>query len=117
MNALDEQVMDFVVEFTGYDRGCLTEESTIYGDVGLDGEDGCEFIRDFSEKFGVDLAAFRAGDYFGPEGLPIYAPLAFVWWLVSWPFRRRQSPEVAAGLRPVRIRDLITVAKIGKWVL
>lgn len=117
MSALDESVMEFVAEFTGVRRQQLTLASTLLGDLGIDGADGWELIEAFGQKFEVDLSAFRADRHFGPEGLPIHAPFVWLWCLVSWPFRKPQTPEEHAGLRAIRISDLIAAAKEKRWTL
>ena len=117
MPALDESVIEFVAEFTGVRRQRLGLTSTLFGDLGVDGADGWELIEAFGQKFQVDLSAFRADQHFGPEGLPIHAPFVWFWSLVSWPFRKRQTPEEDAGLRAIRISDLIAAANEKIWTL
>jgi acyl carrier protein len=115
MSAVDQNVVDFVAEFTGVQRERLTLTSTLYGDLGVDGADGWELIHEFGERFHVDLSEFRFDSHFGPEGLPFYAPFMWLWWLISWPFRKKQSPEDAAGLKVIRISDLILAAEAKRW--
>jgi hypothetical protein len=118
MTELDSSVIDFVAEFTGVRRQKLSATSTtIFGDLGIDGHDGCDLIETFGEKFHVDLSSFRPDRHFGPEGLPLYAPFLYLWWLMSFLFRERQTPEQRAGLVPIRISDLIVAARNGKWTL
>jgi hypothetical protein len=117
MSAFDESVMDFVAKFTGTKRQQLTPATTLFGDLGVDGADGWELIEAFGQKFHVDLSAFRADRHFGPEGLPIYTPVVWLWWLLSLPFRKKQTPEERAGLTPIHISELIQSARERKWNL
>ena len=117
MSDLDSRVMDFVAEFTGVDPLRLSPHSTLFGDFGIDGADGWELIEEFGKKFHVDLSSFDANQHFGPEGLLFYAPFLWLWWLVSSPFRPRQTPEERAGLRAIRISDLIAAAAGKRWNL
>ena len=117
MSPHDESIMDFVTEFTGVERQRLTPATTLFGDLGIDGADGWELIEAFGQKFQVDISTFRADRHFGPEGLPIYAPFVWLWCLVSWPFRKRQTPEEQASLRAIQISDLIAASKERKWTL
>jgi acyl carrier protein len=117
MTTLDQSVIDFVAETIGVKRERLTPDSTLFGDLGVDGADGWELIERFGQKFQVDLSRFRADKHFGPEGLPIYAPFVWLWFLVSLPFRKKRSAEEEAGLKPIRVRDLILAAKDRRWTL
>ncbi|MBL9139084.1 MAG: DUF1493 family protein [Verrucomicrobiales bacterium] len=117
MSDLESRVIGFVAEFTGVRASRLSPASTLFGDLGVDGADGWELIEAFGKRFQVDLSAFHADRHFGPEGLPIYAPLLWLWWLLSLPFRPRQTPEERAGLLTIRISDLISAARERKWTL
>jgi Protein of unknown function (DUF1493) len=117
MPDLDSSVMDFVAEFTGVRRQRLSPASTLLGDLGVDGADGWELIETFGERFHVDLSSFHADRHFGPEGLPIYAPFVWLWWLVNFPFRKRHTPEERSGLRAIRIADLVAAAQDRRWTL
>ena len=117
MPGLDDSVMDFVSGFTGVKRSRLTSTSTLLGDLGVDGADGWELLESFGKRFQVDLSQFQANRHFGPEDLPIYAPFLWLWWVVRWPFRRGQTPEDRAGLKPIRISDLIAAARDRRWAL
>jgi acyl carrier protein len=113
----DSSVIDFVAEFTGTAASRLSPASTLYGDLGIDGADGWDLMEAFGEKFDVDLSGFRAERHFGPEGVPISAPFRWLWWLVSFPFRPRRTPEERAGLSAIHVSALITAARSGKWTL
>ena len=113
----DERVMDFVAEFAGVKRERVTPDSTLFGDLNIDGADGWELIEKFGHKFQIDMSGFRVDKHFGPEGLPIYAPFVWLWLLVSLPFRKRRSAEDQAGLKQIRVSDLILAAKSGRWTL
>jgi hypothetical protein len=117
MPTLDDSVLDFVAEFAGIPRQRLKPATTLLGDLGVDGADGWELVEEFGQRFQVDLSAFRFERHFGPEGLPTYAPLVWLSWLVSWPFRRKQSPEVRAGVTAIRVSDLIAAARDKRWIV
>ena len=117
MSKLPERVIDFVCTFTGVARRQVTPASTLFGDLGIDGADGWELIKAFGEQFQVDLSEFRADKHFGPEGLPIYAPLVWAWCLLAFPFRSNKTPEERAGLIAIRLADLVTAAESRQWNL
>src|SRR5262249_53581990 len=101
--------------FTGVKRERVAPASTLFGDLGVDGADGFELLREFGERFHVDLSDCRAERHFGPEGLPIYAPVVWLWWLVTGAFHKQ--PEERAGLTPIHVSDLIIAARERKWNL
>ncbi len=117
MSDIDSSVIGFVAQFSGVRAQRLSGATTLFGDLGIDGADGCELIEAFGERFHVDLSSFRADRHFGPEGLAIYAPIQWFWWLVSFPFHAKQTPEERAGLRAIRISDMIAAAKEKRWML
>lgn len=117
MRSLEDSVIDFVADFTAAKRTRISLQTTLFGDLGIDGADGWELIEAFGRKFDVDIATFRPERHFGPEGLPIYAPLALIWWLITWPWRRPEAPEASAGLQAIRISDLVVAARTRKWTL
>jgi acyl carrier protein len=64
---LERQVIGFVVEETGHPVENITLETSLFGDLGADGEDGMAFIQKSSNRFDVDIAMFVHRKYFGPE--------------------------------------------------
>jgi len=117
MSGLETNVLDFVAEFTGVKRERLTLDSTLCGDLRIDGADGWELVEEFGRRFEVDLSNFHGECHFQREGLPIGAPFVWLVCLVSRPFRKKQTPEEETGLRPIRIADLIQAAEEGRWLL
>jgi acyl carrier protein len=119
MSAIEEEVVAFVVEFTGYAEEKIKQESTLYDDLRVDGADGWDLIEAFGTKFSVDIRSFRPDEHFGPEGLPLSAPFQLLWYLISWPFKKRddRTPEEASGLKPIRIVDLTSAAESKRWIL
>jgi hypothetical protein len=65
-----EKILTFVLEETGT-RKCLTRQTDLLRDLGVDGDDASEFMYNFGEKFQVDLSNFRFDNYFGGEGLSL----------------------------------------------
>lgn len=117
MSDLDSSVVEFVAEFTGASSALLSPASTLFGDLGVDGNDGRELIASFGKRFHVDLSSFHPERHFGPDGLSLCTPFLWFWWLVRFPFIPRQSPEERVGLSPIRIGDLSLAARERKWTL
>jgi hypothetical protein len=81
----------------------LTSETRINLDLGIDGEDGVDLMRDYSARFSVDLASLPSGHYFGPEAGA--SPLALLTTFWRW-LKREQH-----GLTPLYVKDL------AQWAL
>jgi len=47
----------------------LTDETDIFVDCGIDGDDACEFTDEFSTEFGVEMSAYRWYFHHEEEGL------------------------------------------------
>lgn len=119
MPTIEHEVIAFVADFTGFAPGKIKQESTLFGDLGVDGADGWELVDAFGKEFSVDIRNFHSDRHFGPEGLPLSAPFQWLWYLVSWPFKKsdKRTPEKAAGLKPIQIADLIAVARSKQWTI
>lgn len=116
MHKLEESVIEFVASYTGVKPELIYLHTTLYGDLGVAGEDGFELIQAFGVKFQVDLTDFQSERYFGSEGVSILAPFSLLWLILSHPFRQKRTPEEESNLQDIRIRDLIAFARAGRWM-
>jgi hypothetical protein len=105
-----ELVQQFVAEFTGHPLTRVQAHSTLFGDLGVDGDDGHELLASFGERFNVDMSAFESNKHFGSEGFLPWAPL---YWFLLW--LRGGTPEQKARLMAITIADLVRVAIEGAW--
>jgi hypothetical protein len=114
--SIEDEVIAFVANFTGYPLEQITPQTTLFGDLRVDGDDGNEILATFMERFSVDMSACRPL-HFGPECLAPWAPL--VWLLLLWRalVEEDSTPESCARLVPIRIQDLIDSAKAGRWTI
>lgn len=108
---LVQEVAAFVAEFIGVDRHQLRLRTTIFGDLGVDGEDAAELMERFARRFHVDLTGYDHWRYFGPEG---FNPVATLW--VALRQLVGLSSEEAAGKDPLTIQDLVAAARTGRWL-
>ena len=112
MQSLYDRVVAFVAKERAVRADRLTPETTLFGDLGTDGDDGIELLEDFAREFQVEMSGCDASRYFGSEGLP-------PWFLICWiilAFRRGTSEE-RARLQPIRIADLVRSAELGRWAV
>lgn len=89
---------------TGSNRTPIRDYHELARDFGVDGQDGIEFMEAFGVEFCVDMSAFRADDYFGPEAA--FNPFALL--LPSWWRMRRE-------LHSITVRELVHAAHVGNW--
>ena len=107
-------VARLVAHETGYPLSQITPETTLFGDLGVDGDDASFLLATFAREFHVDLAEFQFDRHFGGEGLwPWQIPVLF--WRI---FRsiRGDEPHDIGGVVPVRVADLVHAAERGRWI-
>lgn len=117
MQSLEECVIEFVADFTGFKPERIQFHTTLYGDLGVAGDDGVDLVQAYGKRFQVDLAGFESVRHFGSEGLSIFAPLGLLWMILRLPFWKKRSPEEGSNLRVVRICDLVAFASAGRWMI
>jgi len=80
----------------------LADDDDVFQRLGIDGEDGWEFMDEFSERFQVDISAYRWYFHHGSEGFDLLA--LFV-----------KRPE--HWVEPIAItpRDLIKAIEDRRW--
>ena len=103
-----EKVKDFVAEFWREPKGKLSAETSVNDDLGMDGDDGAEFMQAFGERFAIDLTAFPHDRYFGPEAGA--TPLSLAEGII-----RRVTTGRWSNLAPLTLRDLAEAAEQRKW--
>lgn len=108
--SLFPRVSQFVADFTCVPPNKIGEETTLFGDLGVDGDDGVELLVRFGEEFDVDLSSVDLSKHFGPEG---GAPWAIFAWIAY--ACRRGSAEQKARLVPITVGDLCRAAESGKF--
>lgn len=110
-----EKVREFIADHRGIPEHRITLDSTLFADLGLDGDDAEEFFADFFRKFQVDPARFDITRYFGGEGWPLTAPAGLIVRGIKFLLRPEQDPHERAGLVPIRVRDLVQAMEKGRW--
>lgn len=107
---LEDAVIRFVAEECGVPTVTISGRTTLLGDLGVDGDDAERLLTTFASRFSVDLSGLTINRHFGPEGLPPWFPLAWLWlWL------NRGAPEEKAGLIPICVADLVDAARAHRW--
>lgn len=105
-----EEITEFIASFVCTPSERLSVSTTLFGDLGVDGDDAHDLLAAFGKRFNVDLSALDVTRHFGPEST---WPWALFYWVVLW--SRPGTPEQKARLSPITIADLVRAAESGKW--
>ena len=124
-----EEISSFVREQTGAPEP-LTPTTDLHGDLGVDGDDMCELISEYSRRFAVDVAGYRWYFHSGEEGLPLLGSLFFPppcrrveripitpAMLHQYALERRWSLEYPPHTLPNRRYDVLVDLVLGALVL
>ena len=84
----------------------LSVETRLWHDLGMDGDDGWEFIEVFSKHFQIDMSDFEFDLYFGPESGA--DPITLLYFLI---FKSKRPKRV-----PITVKDLVNSAKYKRWI-
>jgi hypothetical protein len=71
---MDERLFNLVEEYNPQKRK-VNEDTRVYQDLNVYGDDADEFLMKYSEMFNVNLKFFNFTDYFPSEGDPILSEL------------------------------------------
>ena len=104
MESLAESVVGFVAESLAVPAERLNAGTRLEEDLGVTGADAADFLKAFSERFGVDMVGLDFHRHFGPEAA--CNPLS---WLIPLDSHQRY------GLCPVTIDHLVRVAETKRW--
>jgi acyl carrier protein len=111
--SLSERVRAFVAEQCGVPLNRIEPPTTLFGDLGVDGDDAVQFFQAFAREFEVDVSGLDLTRHFGPEGVwpweVVYSIILALW------KRRKGTPEQKARLDPIMVQDLISAASSRAW--
>jgi hypothetical protein len=77
-------------------------DADVFGALGIDGDDGSEFIEQFAERFGVDMGGYRWYFHHGEEG----------WGLGALLFR---PPDWRVETIPITREILLEAIRSRRW--
>ena len=106
----EPKVLSLLARFAGVESIALRGDTTLFGDLGIDGDDAAELMSEFERRFLVDMTAYDPSQFFGGEGMWPWFPVAWLELLF-----RRGTPENRAGLKLLTVQDLIDAASNRRW--
>jgi len=107
---MENEIIKFISEFTSVKAEKISPSTLINIDLGVDGDDGAEFLEEYAKRFNVDLDPISE-IYFGPEGSSILFIILWPYYLVRWLLGYKTN-----DLAPLPVLQLIKSAEAGKWV-
>jgi hypothetical protein len=111
-----ERVRALVSGHSGVPEAEITPETRLVEDLGMDGDDGHEFLEGFADEFQADLGGMAPLNYFGDEvsfgGLSPIVPVidAFS------PRFRSYARHAVRGRRILTVRSLVASARAQRWI-
>jgi len=103
-------VIAFVAEYWEEPESQLSAETSVNNDLGMDGDDGLEFMQAFSRRFAVDLATFPHNNYFGAEAAA--TPISLIAMMIRW-----LTTGKSTKLSPLTLRQLVAAVENGSWLV
>ena len=101
---ISEPLAQFVATELGVSAAQLSASTRLFHDLGVDGEDGREFMEAYGRRFDVDLSGFDHSRHFGEEAAA--NPIVWLWWFLT-----RTWPKVT----PITLGELEQSLQIGRW--
>lgn len=100
-NDLSDAVISFLSEELSINKLKICNDTRIFHDLGVDGDDADELISNYSDKFNVSIKEFSFSTYFGSEAS--LTPASFVKHLLG------KSKKT----KPLFVKDFINGATKG----
>jgi hypothetical protein len=114
-----QQIISFTAQETLSDIDSISLKTRLLEDLGIDGEDGEEFLMRFSREFEVDLSNLTYEKHFGAEAGSNPITLGFYFTFVF--FKNLFNPNIGDGkadkLISITIEDLVHAAEAGYWLM
>ena len=103
------EVFKFIADFTGSKLFELKPESRLSADLGVDGDDGDDFITAFVDKFNLDYSGFDLARHFNDEGVDFFG----ITYILRRALRYRSKTKSRIDLT---VQDLIDWVERGYWL-
>lgn len=102
------EIIELISKETGYPTSNIHENSTLLGDIGLDGDDAWDVLENCHEKYGLKLDNFDFQRYFRNE--PCFKGLIYLYRKLKYKDEHLASNKVA-----ITIADLAKACELGEW--
>lgn len=89
---IEDQVVQLISKYSKDHPEKIKSHSRIAQDIGLDGDDAFDFMKEYFSTFSVDTKGFEYPDYFLDEGFSMFGLFRKV-----YPEKRRQKKTITVG--------------------
>ena len=109
-----EEIKNFtIVQLSISKKEIITEATCLAHDLGVAGDDGYEYMIEFSKQFKMSLEDFDSIEYFGNEdGGSIISMFAYL----HARFIKKIPAKDLVDLPELSLGHLLTCASLGKWI-
>lgn len=106
LNQDSERLVQLISDFIRIERARLSDDSSIFHDFGVAGDDGFELLEAIANEFAIDMSDVDSCRYFGPEAPynPIYHLYCFV-----------RGKKLDHDIVRLEISDLKRTVETGVW--
>jgi acyl carrier protein len=111
-----DRVRGLVSGQSGVPTAEITLETRLVEDLGMDGDDGHEFLETFANEFGVDMTRMASLNYFSDEGAGLPIPSLVPLLSCISPRFRGYVRNAARGRRELTVRNLVASARAQHWI-
>jgi len=105
---MDDEITIIVSEEGDVPIRKISEDSTLFGDLNIDGDDAWDIFLRCHDKYGLDLSAFDFNLYFRNE--PCLKGFVYLYRKIKY-----RDKHIAAKKIPITVKQLIGACKKGKW--
>jgi len=105
---MDDEITQIVSNEAGIPLNLITENSTLLGDLKIDGDDAWEIFDQCHNQFNLDLTNFDFNKYFRYE--PCFRGLVYLYRKIKY-----RDEHIAANKIPITVKQLIAACQKGKW--
>ena len=105
---MDDEITIIISEEGDVPIRKVLKESTLLGDLNIDGDDAWEIFLRCHDEYGLDLSDFDFHLYFRNE--PCLKGLVYLYRKIKY-----RDEHIAAQKVPITVMQLIDACKKGKW--
>ena len=108
ISIMDDEIKLIVSNEANVALNKVTDNSTLLGDLQIDGDDAWEVFEQCRDKFKLDITDFDFNKYFRCE--PCLKGLIYLYRKIKY-----RDEHIAANKIPITVKQLITACKKSKW--